>query len=667
MTKDMKYTNIHIIRFAILMLLLLVSCAQDEEVDGAKISKGNEITLKFTWPESQTTRATSENGDDNLNENKIKTLDVFIYQQNGDACLFYQHIVPSPELTGVGEYIKTLSVTQEAFALNVNHSIYVVANYTGTIASGGISLTALKALSVSALDPDKKQDAFIMDGTSTMILNNGVVVNKQIPVSLKRAAAKIRVSMSYINGYTLMAGANVTKRLMKYANNSSLIETGNAVTPSLQSMTGYTNQISGAGNSNSIITYSYANNWNTVIANETYMIINVPVTLAGVNYPNNYYRVPVNYRLADNDNANPMPETEAARQALYKLERDRLYDIITIVDKLGSTTPVTAVDLNCNFTIQDWTTKQVLVAVDAVNFIYVKDRTINLPNSTSFTTTFQSSSADVQITAITVNGVASANGSNGVTIAWTNNAKSGNITITSTLPVNFAAKTIAFTVRNGVNLTQQVTVSQYPPLYLSADLSGNVPGGSEGQTNRNMYIMTSLIPNISSLPNPDEFDEAFDTGYTHYAPNPTLGISYANYVRANAILGYPLTDSNGMTISTDENNRRISPRFILASQYGVTSAASYAASQTKCDVYSEIDATTGLTYTDWRMPTLAELYVIDILQNIKLSQVKKILEGPYYWSARSTQAVNFMDPRIGNSTNNNIYNAYVRCVRDMKN
>ncbi|WP_110312437.1 fimbrial tip adhesin FimD [Dysgonomonas alginatilytica] len=663
----MKYNNIHIIRFAILMLLVLVSCAQDEEIDDPRITKGNAIMLKFTWPESQSTRSTAENGDDNLNENKITTLDVFIYQQNGDACIYYQHIVPSPALTGVGSYSKILDITQESFALNVNHSIYIVANYTGTIPSGGISLTALKALSVSALDTDKKQDSFIMDGTSNMVLNNGIIVNKEIPVTLKRAAAKIRVSMTYLNGLALTTGANITKRVMKYATNSSLIETGNAVTPSLLSMTGFTNQNSGAGNTSSIIAYSYANDWNTTVANETYMIVNVPVTVSGINYPNNYYRVPVNYRLADNDNANPTPETEAARQALYKLERNRLYDITAVIDKLGSTTPTTAVELTSNFTIQDWTTKQILVAVDAVNFIYVKDKTISLPNMTSFTTTFQSSSADVQITSITVNGVASANGSNGVTITWDSSAKSGNITINSTLPVNFVAKTIAFTVKNGSNLTQQVTVNQYPPLYLSADISANAPGGSDGQNNKNMYIMTSLVPNYSTLPNPDEFDEVFDTGYTHYAPNPTLGISYADYIRANAILGYPLTDASGSTITTDENNRRISPRFILASQYGVTGAASYADSKTKCDVYSETDATTGLTYTDWRMPTLAELYMIDILQNIKLSQVKKILEGPYYWSARSTQAVNFMDPRVGNSTNYNSYNAAVRCVRDMKN
>lgn len=665
MTKDMRYNYRHIIRFAIVMLMILTSCAQDEDTD-VEQAKGNGIMLKFSMPELPVTRA-AEDGDNTLNENRITTLDVLIYQPGVDACVFYQHIALSPEFAGTGQYSKLLNITQESFTYNVNYSVYVIANYAGTIPTGGITLTALKALSVSALDTDKKQDTFIMDGNSSMILNNGVIVNKVIPVSLKRAAAKIRVSLSYLNGFTLAPSSNVTKEVIKYATNSSLIETGNPVTVSYQSMASFTNQNSGAGNANSIIAYSYANDWNTTLSNETYMIINVPVrNTAGTVYPLNYYKVPVNYRLSAVNNTPPSADEEAARQALYKLERNRLYDVLAVIDKLGSTSPTTAVTLNANFTIQDWTTKEVLVAVDGINFIYVKDKTISLPNMTSFTTTFQSSTADVQVTNITVDGTVITNNTNGVNITWTASAKSGNITITSTIPNNFAPRTITFTVKNGSNLTQQVTVSQYPPIYLSADISANVPGGSDGQTNNRMYIMTSLVPNLSTLPNPDEFDEDFGTGYTHYAPNPTLGISYADYIRANAILGYPQTDSNGATIPTDENNRRVSPRFILASQYGVTSGASYVASQAKCDVYSESDATTGLTYTDWRMPTLAELYMIDILQNIKLSQVKKILEGPYYWSARPSSAVKFMDPRVGSGSTYDQYNAAVRCVRDMK-
>ena len=149
---------------------------------------------------------------------------------------------------------------------------------------------------------------------------------------------------------------------------------------------------------------------------------------------------------------------------------------------------------------------------------------------------------------ITVNGVSVSNGGKEITITATPNVKSGNITITSPLPENFLAKDITFQVVNGAGLTQPVTVSQYPALYIGSDISADVPGGSQGQNNTKMYIMNSFVADFSTLPNPDEFDEDFGSGYSHYAANPTLGASYASYIRDNAVLGYPLTDSEHAAI-----------------------------------------------------------------------------------------------------------------------
>ena len=66
------------------------------------------------------------------------------------------------------------------------------------------------------------------------------------------------------------------------------------------------------------------------------------------------------------------------------------------------------------------------------------------------------------------------------------------------------------------------------------------------------------------------------------------------------------------------------------------------------------------------MPTQAELYMIDILQNIKVCEVKGILEGNYYWSSNADSAINFMDPRVGQGGKYSPINASVRCVRDVR-
>lgn len=654
----MKRNKLYIIPLILSLSWGLISCENDFPVEPASVEPANAITLKLSMPRLATSRAT-ETGEEALNENRIKILDVFIYQEGADECLFYQHFALSPELTGTGEHTETLNVAQERFSLNIKHTIYVVANNSTVIPSGGLSLSALKALSASPLDADKKQDTFVMDGKYTMVLNDGTVVNKEIPVVLRRAAAKIRISLNYVNGYSPMNDKTPSKKMVNYAVNGSSIADGDISNPNLQNMNTFTEQNTGAGYNDQFILYSYANDWTNDPGKETYVLINVPIKDADNNTSmQNYYKIPVNYRLPDGS-------TDQA-ESIYKLERNHLYDIRVNIDQKGNPDPHSAVQLNAGYTIQDWTTHEVLVSVEGINFIYVKNTKISMPNSTQFTTTFQSSTPDVEIKEITVNGVSVTNGGKEISIVATPNAKSGTITITSPLPENFLAKEVTFLVQNGVNLSQKVTVSQYPALYIGSDISADAPGGSQGQNNTKMYVMHSLVADFSTLPNPDEFDEDFGSGYFHYAANPTLGASYAGYIRDNAVLGYPLVDSEHAAIDTEENNRRISPNFMLASQHGTTTASSYSASRIKCRDYVERDATTGETYSDWRMPTQAELYLIDILQNIKVCEVKGILEGNYYWSSNANGAVSFMDPRVGEGGKFSPINASVRCVRDVR-
>lgn len=663
----MKRNNIYIIQLISALVLLFSSCSQEELMDQPEaVSGSGKIALRLSLSQPAVTRADTEVGENDLNENLIKTLDVFIYREEQETCSFYEHITPSPEQTGSGEYTATLHATQDQFVQNATYNTYVVSNYSGSIPAGGLSRSDLKALNVSALNPDKIQDSFLMDGTADNILNDGRVVNKEIAVSLKRAASKIRVSTAYTNGFSAFAGGTISKKLFQYATNISVLENGNPVVPQLQSMSGFTGITPGTG-TDKIVVYSYPNDWSLKKQNETYLIVNIPATGPdGKEYAQNYYKVPVNFRIPADDTANPSEEQEAERNAIYRLERNHLYDITVLVDQPGSPTPETAIEISANYVIKDWTTKEVIVAVEGFNFIYVEDTNIKLPNSTKFTTTFQSSTPDVEVSDIAVNGKEIVNGSEGVFINYSHNVKTGNIIIISALPENFVTKEITFIVKNGVDLTQKVTVLQYPALYIGSDISADAPGGSQGQNNNKMFVIGSFVADFSSLPDPDEFDEDFGSGYPHYAANPALGKSYAEYIRNNAVLGNPLTDSEGQTIDTEENNRRISPRLMLASQHGVTTADSYTNSRDKCAAYVENDATTNERYSDWRMPTLAEVYLIDVLQNIKVAEVKKILEGSWYWSARASSAVQFMDPRVGNTNSFNALHSSVRCVRDVK-
>ena len=84
-------------------------------------------------------------------------------------------------------------------------------------------------------------------------------------------------------------------------------------------MSGFTGITPGTG-TDKIIVYSYPNDWSLRKQNETYLIVNIPATGPnGTEYAQNYYKVPVNFRLPADDTANPSEEQEAERNAISVL------------------------------------------------------------------------------------------------------------------------------------------------------------------------------------------------------------------------------------------------------------------------------------------------------------------------------------------------------------
>ena len=360
----------------------------------------------------------------------------------------------------------------------------------------------------------------------------------------------------------------------------------------------------------------------------------------------------------------------------YGVVHGNLYDVVGTID-------VNTREAKFNWTLKPWDVRVRNISVDIVDpaFLVVANTEMTMPNITSISTMFQSSSP-ITISNIQVsNGTSNSNLNRSIT---NSDGNSGSIDISSELPINFVPKEISFTVTNGEGLSEDVKVHQYPPLYIYSHKTGSPVGGGNNQNNEDMYIMKSLIADFSSFPFPDEFDEPKGNGQTHKheAVHSELGKQYAEYIRANANLGYPATiGGTYQTVDNVENNMLVSPHFMLASQAGTVSPLSYDDAVKRCANYSEIDKSNkNITYSDWRMPTLAELYIIDILQNVKRCDVKSILEGEYYWSARKDDpeknirnnsdkdgSVRFMDARLPDGDSNQWwYKTYVRCVRDIK-
>lgn len=135
----------------------------------------------------------------------------------------------------------------------------------------------------------------------------------------------------------------------------------------------------------------------------------------------------------------------------------------------------------------------------------------------------------------------------------------------------------------------------------------------------------------------------------------------------------PKMSGNGKDIVTatgEENNKVVSPAFMLASQLGTVYTADWSTAQTHCKNYVEVikyDDNTTRRLEDWRLPTFAELKVIAQYQNEQPQIMDEVLAGDWYWSAdtdkylTTANATNedYKTPDDGRTT------CYIRCIRDV--
>lgn len=91
----MKRNNIYIIQLISALVLLFSSCSQEELMDQPEaVSGSGKIALRLSLSQPAVTRADTEVGENDLNENLIKTLDVFIYREEQETCSFYRAYHP---------------------------------------------------------------------------------------------------------------------------------------------------------------------------------------------------------------------------------------------------------------------------------------------------------------------------------------------------------------------------------------------------------------------------------------------------------------------------------------------------------------------------------------------------------------------------------------------
>lgn len=146
------------------------------------------------------------------------------------------------------------------------------------------------------------------------------------------------------------------------------------------------------------------------------------------------------------------------------------------------------------------------------------------------------------------------------------------------------------------------------------------------------------------------------------------------------VLGLPKMGADGYTDDGDDNAKIVSPSFMIASQLGaVTTASSVKQAASHCAQYVEvtgaefnsagtevINKDKVVAYHDWRLPTQAELAMIQVYQKNDKNAIDEVLGGERYWAAngiiRTSDGQHVDDIDWGwwpKPTS-----AYIRCIRD---
>ena len=640
-----------------LILLMVSGCVTERPVACPDEGSTAELSLRLAVQEIRSLRAT-EPGVDALNENKIERLQILFYK---DGALYWS-VSPAPSTDG-NYNIPIPEDKQGGFDGNSTYDIYVVTNLTFTAPQQESDLAKIPVSeSVAKLPNDK----FVMQGKTSKKINLKTPEGKQLgAVELRRVASKLRITPTVqITGYELDGEIQVKFVGAKdrcYLTAEEVAAGANSIDYAYRA----------TSNKEPQLFYSYYNKWSSN-DEAPYYLLTVPLKKAGATTVADYY-----YRVA-------------LTPAEPHFTANKLYDLTLGIRKLGSTTPEEPVSITGSLSILPWTICDDQYDLPAANYLEVSEKEAHIYNVETHTISYESSKKPVTTQIVEVS-FSYVNGATGEAITEAIPTSSdqyptftvvGNqIEIQSKLPINNIPKKIRFKVSNGIaELDKEVTVYQYPSLFITHTMGAKSslrPNGrlADGLNNKAIYRITVQNP-----------PEGVILGFP---PRETTDFWPGYWNGSRWILNGGNKISKLTTKRDAETARMVSPSFELASQLGATKKWSYleygwteggswfnptwsrtnkigADKETAlcdCALYTETRIVDGqeVILDDWRLPTEAEIRVIDQLQNDPNSAVKSIMTGRYYWSAKDNAAIRLQ----GGSDGSTSY-AFTRCIRDVK-
>ena len=361
----MKAISKYFAMCAIALLGLANTSCMSDDMDGTP-SCDYDVVLEYkvggsaTETRAAVTRAETEVGNEDLNENKINRLDLFVFDATGKLVKSLPLTDASVQGSPTTDYKhKKLESDQLKRSEITGNTLYLVANLDNI--SGITTLDKLKTATINkatSFNPKAQQTSFVMDAKmeETKQIENGMI---HIRFQLKRALAKIRLNVQDDKGNTV-APTEYACQLIHYAADGSILADGNITDNALNKDAAASSKVTVpvVTQNNKAVFYSYANSWIDKdkkpyeeepidVSKQTYILLK-----AKFNNKDYFYKVPVNKRLFEGNDATT---TDWANyEPLYRLDRNTIYDVTAKVDREGGGTPENPATLYVNPIVSDW-------------------------------------------------------------------------------------------------------------------------------------------------------------------------------------------------------------------------------------------------------------------------------------------------------------------------
>lgn len=391
------------------LLVAFVACTRDEFAENTTVQYEKGLCFSLYADGDMQLAGTRTAGEDALNENRISTVDIFLFKNDGSLNAGgYAHA----EVTTSDEVVYLYKGSEWLANFNEQdgpYTVYALANYKGdTELRNVLSLDGLKTVVAEDKDVVKWEGmgtytgkTFLMDGKRTVTYaelqsaqGSGQPYVANVPVS--RAAVKIELILNFSDDWAKkFMATGLEAQLSNYASITPALAEGNPLDGDQRGLSNYPG-LSGeavenfssdpvfyrpTGTSGSKIRfYTYVNRWDDFINNETMLLIDLPGRYDEGGNPgtdnsnaevltHNFYKVPII--------SNVEPQV---------FQRNTFYQITATVDMKGTETVDVPVELtDVQFKTAPWNDDVINVGEgDTPSYLVLNETHVDIRNADGY-------------------------------------------------------------------------------------------------------------------------------------------------------------------------------------------------------------------------------------------------------------------------------------------